>query len=252
MVDKHSYTPTDDVYLSYKVETCSTNADHDIVSKSQFTRIILSLHPELSVKNKHTENNFIPIYQGLVVLGISEDEKKAKDVEPVVFSIESVQLKIPNNYFIQLCTPRMLHICSMSPYTCNALSVMKEIKFTDNSWSLTIGGKAVDLKTLDIDDRFASTLFSISLIFSIVDKLEICRGRKLLKPVVGGKASRSFVTEHWCLVSNENANDTRTRAKGCHRVLPITGRSEACRACQKLQEVKCEVVTQTSHLVSCL
>ena len=229
--DKHRFTSTEEVYLTYQVETCNNNME--VISKTQFSRLLLSIYPEVSVKNKRADTNFFTIYQGLAIVHTGTLDERSKLNTDFEFSIESVHPKLPDNYFIKDCDTDVMGICSLSPYTCNGLPIIKELRCTNSSWNLTIGGKNVNLAALNIDDKFQKNVYSLLLVCSIVDKIEICRGRRMTNPV-----GRVFVTEDWSETGNENAYERRTRAKDCHRVLAFSSRMEACRACQKIQEKK--------------
>ena len=119
-LDEHESVPTEDVYLTYQLESCASEVT--LIGKQHFTTLVSTLFKGVHVKNKSntaSDSGFCRVCQGL----------KLNDINPYgdkfSFDPESLSKALPSNYYITQCLPDKVCLSSQTEHYCNGVNIAK-------------------------------------------------------------------------------------------------------------------------------
>jgi hypothetical protein len=210
---------------TFKFECLESGKGSSIPGSMIFVEHLKALIPGVKNVRKKVGTQLKTYYRGLCIDPI--DTCSVSDLRCTTTCITKC---LPDNYYIKKISPEEIICETQSGYLSNGNGVTKSITLHMNGmWELEIAGKKVNLSKAYIDGTFHASEKGIKVVFSIVDKIQLCCGLEITKSII---VSRYHTLDLWKRPDNTAVRSMRSVM--CEKVISLNSHTFVCRTCQKM------------------
>lgn len=215
------------MYDTFKFETIEAGREVDL-TKREFFEHVLHLFKCKRVTKRLNPTTTTKVYRGIALKTLGPLAAKC-DRE---FN-EVVNFK-PNHFHVILGDNKKVVMTCPTNYTSNGHQVKKIVTFQDNfKWTLKIGEKETDLKSLGVNDNYEIQEDMLKAIFVTVEQIKLCKAVYVDNSLNSVICTRLHQLETW-KNTEEEMSSRHLRSIMCLKVVKTNSRVDVCKMCQKM------------------
>lgn len=251
--DERNYVPCAEMYERYLANGCPGKENYPEwrpVDASTFGRVIRKVFPNATKSKRRTERGKPPtrVYRGLQ----KKNFPRVSDSCPLDTSFPSWSFLATNyshpEWLKSSLSANAIEFIRVVPLLCNDRKVLQEVViFNDWTFELKVMGRIVSKENIDNIVSELSKKSSMDILFSVLSKVDICKGFPWSNGEILQRSSVELVTEKWSL-DNTEICEFRLRSPECSLGYPPTSKCAMCVNCYGLKRSTRAAAKEQSHV----